>query len=78
MYSHRGGIDECEISLSGDYFPGNICDDVSQECRRDVPPVTIAPSTKNVPTMGGFGLIAMAVVLGILGFIAMRRKKASA
>ena len=74
-----GGIDECEISLTGDYFEDNICDEASQECRRATgPPPTIAPLATNVPTIGGLGLIVMAVVLGILGYIAIRRKKASA
>ncbi len=74
-----GGIDECTISLNGDYFEDNFCDEESQECRRPtLPPPTLAPLATEIPTIGGLGLIAMAVVLGILGYIAIRRKKASA
>ncbi|MGB2693191.1 MAG: hypothetical protein WBB48_06300 [Thermodesulfobacteriota bacterium] len=74
-----GGMDECEISLVGEFFSDNMCDEASQECRRPTgPPPTSVPLATDVPTLGGLGLIAMAVVLGILGFIAIRRKKASA
>ena len=37
------------------------------------------PATaRNIPTLSEWGLIAMAGVLGMVGFIAIRRKKATA
>jgi len=36
------------------------------------------PFAKNVPTLSEWGLIAMAGILGIVGFMVMRRKKVTA
>ena len=33
------------------------------------------PSATKIPTLGGWGFIAMAVVLGIVGFMVIRRRK---
>ena len=33
---------------------------------------------RNVPTLSEYGLIAMAVVMGFIGYILLRRKKATA
>ncbi len=38
----------------------------------------IAPSTASIPTLGEWGMIAMAGVLGIAGYIVARRRKAAA
>jgi hypothetical protein len=37
----------------------------------------VAPPT-NVPTLSEWGLVAMAGILGIVGFMIIRRKKATA
>ena len=42
---------------------------------------TLGPIATNVPTLSGWGLLSLAVVLGILGiaaFMVMRKKKATA
>ncbi len=52
---------------------------VFNESCSDVP--ECAPLPKNVPTLSGWGLISLAVVLGILGiagFIVMRKRKVTA
>ncbi len=42
------------------------------------PPTFIPPPSASIPTMGGWGLIAMAGVLGIVGFMVIRRRKVTA
>ena len=45
------------------------------------PPVTFEPVSTSIPTMSGWGLLSLAVVLGIIGiagFIAIRRRKITA
>jgi hypothetical protein len=61
------------ISVSGG--PPYECFDV------DCPPPPTQPPVANVPTLSGWGLMSLAVVLGILGlvgFLVMRRRKVSA
>jgi len=42
------------------------------------PPATLGPVASSIPTLSGWGLLSLAVVLGILGigaFLVMRRRK---
>jgi len=58
------------------FFDNRICvpDNESGELGSCVEPQTISA----VPTLSQWGLIAIAVVLGIIGFIVIRRRKVSA
>ena len=38
----------------------------------------VAPQVAQVPTLSEWGLIAMAGILGIVGFMVIRRRKATA
>jgi len=38
----------------------------------------IPPATSQVPTLNWWGLIAMAGILGIIGFLVIRRRKVAA
>ncbi|MCH7519564.1 MAG: IPTL-CTERM sorting domain-containing protein [Candidatus Dadabacteria bacterium] len=40
--------------------------------------VAITPILTSIPTLSEWGLIAMAAILGIVGFVVMRRRKATA
>jgi hypothetical protein len=57
------------------WFQGVQCSEVP-ECPQFVPPINNI--TSPIPTLSQWGLIAMAGVLGIVGFIVMRRRKVSA
>ena len=47
-------------------------------CDRETGQCTQIISERNIPTLSEWGLIAMAGVLGIAGFIIIRRRKAAA
>ena len=49
-----------------------VCNESTGLCEE--PP----PVVSSVPTLSEWGLIAMAVVLGIVGFMVMRRRKVTA
>lgn len=51
------------------FFPGATCNNVTGLC---------SALERNVPTLSEWGLLAMAAVLGIVGFIVMRRRTATA
>ncbi len=57
-----------------------MSDDVVEEafCNQDTGFCTQIISERNIPTLSEWGLIAMAGILGIAGFIIIRRKKAAA
>jgi YVTN family beta-propeller protein len=40
--------------------------------------ITPAPLPSNLPTLSQWGLIAMASILGIVGFMVMRRRRVTA
>ncbi|MEK6223469.1 MAG: IPTL-CTERM sorting domain-containing protein [Thermodesulfobacteriales bacterium] len=77
--AEQGGEFTCEDSLNGTcqeivgenliLLPGERCNLRTNLCQE------ITPS--NVPTLSEWGLIAMAGVLGIVGFMVIRRKKVS-
>ena len=48
------------------WFDGKSCSEIPQ----------CAPLPRNVPTLSEWGLIAMAGILGIVGFMVIRRRKA--
>jgi len=52
------------------FFPGESCDEVSGLCSSFV--------INEVPTLSEWGLIATAGILGIAGFLVIRRRKATA
>ena len=54
------------------FFPGEVCNEQTGFCSG------IGPITSNVPTLSEWGLIAMAGILGLVGFMVMRRKRATA
>ncbi len=65
----------CPFSNIGpavDFFPNGICNRSTGLCSN------IIPLTKNVPTLSEWGLIIMAGILGIVGFMVIRRRKVTA
>ena len=65
-------IDETDVKVckdqNGEFFPGDLCNLQTGMCE-------LVRPTRNVPTLSEWGLVAMAGVLGVIGFIAIRRKK---
>lgn len=47
-------------------------------CNQDTGQCALIPVTSNIPTLSEWGLVAATGVLGIAGFIAIRRRKATA
>ena len=69
--NNNQSIGACDEGEGLAWFLGIDCAEIPQ----------CAPPPKNVPTLSGWGLISLAIVLGILGilgFIVMRRRKATA
>ncbi len=64
------GMDQC-LSDPGNegFFPDGRCNTRTGLC---------SAATRDIPTLSEWGLIAMAGVLGIVGFMIIRRKKAAA
>ena len=61
----------CPIIAETDFenfSPALTCNEASGRCE----------AVRNVPTLSEYGLIAMAVVMGFLGYILLRRRKATA
>ncbi len=72
------GEGQCEDTAGGpimcteeDFVPNAFCDRETGQCTQII-------SERNIPTLSEWGLMAMAGVLGIAGFIIIRRKKAAA
>lgn len=64
-------FDACDTTLGGNaWFRAELC--------RDVPGCEEPIEPRNVPTLSGLALIALAGVLGFIGFMVIRRRKASA
>ena len=55
----------------GDFFPDGLCNLQTGMCTEVQP-------TRNVPTLSEWGLITMAAILGVVGFMVIRRRKAAA
>jgi hypothetical protein len=70
------------VQLEGDCFnlgDGPFCDIeniTTGECNETIGLCTEAPAA--IPTLSEWGLIAMAGVLGIVGFMVLRRRKVTA
>jgi len=66
-----GNLDECLAFGGQEFFEDEFC--IENEC------VEIRlEATTNVPTLSEWGLIAMASILGIVGFMVIRRRKVTA
>ena len=64
--------ESCAVPENGEFigiFEGETCNEETGLCSGFDP----SPE-RNVPTLSELGLIAMAAILGIVGFIVMRRK----
>lgn len=57
------------ITNFGTFFPDDTCNQTTNMCQGEV---------TDVPTISEWGLIAMAGILGIVGFMVIRRKQATA
>lgn len=68
--SEGGGAIACP---DGMFVEDAICEEPSGMCVSQVSPIT-----SSVPTLSEWGLIAMAGVLGIAGYIIVRRRKVNA
>jgi len=64
--------DEQFICLAEDVIEGAFCDDSIGLC------IPTGSTADNIPTLSEWGLLAMAGIIGIAGFIVMRRRKAAA
>jgi len=56
----------------GTFVPDQICNDATGQCIQPVNTPT------PIPTLSEWGLIAMVGILGIFGFMVIRRRKATA
>ncbi len=72
------GEGQCEDTTGGpimcleeDFVPGAFCDQDNGQC-------TLITGIAPIPTLNEWGLIAMAGILGIAGFLIIRRRKAAA
>jgi len=69
-----GGCADAEDGIrctAGAFFPDQICNDATGQC---IQPAINTP----IPTISEWGLIAMAGILGIVGFMVIRRRKVTA
>ncbi len=64
--------DEQFICLADEVIEDAFCDDSIGLC------IPTGSTADNIPTLSEWGLIAMAGIIGIAGFIVIRRRKASA
>ena len=62
---------EC-IGKGGVVFPGEICIQNDMLCTGN------EPVSRNIPTFSEWGLIAMAGILGLVAFMAIRKRKVNA
>ncbi len=63
-------ISQCEDGFFSVFIPGQVCDKQAGEC--------VVPPSANIPTLSEWGLLAMAGILGIVGFMVIRRRKVTA
>ncbi len=64
-------VDDGIRCTAGSFFPDQICNDATGQC---VQPAINTP----IPTISEWGLLALAGILGIIGFMVIRRRKVSA
>ena len=72
----------CQGEGNCEFFENAVCvptGEFTGQCFADTSPPTIMPDVTNVPTVSGYGLLSLAVVLGLIGVGAflLRRKKAT-
>jgi hypothetical protein len=60
------------ITINGLFYQWEFCEELANEL------VGVRPPVANVPTLTEWGLIAMSGLMGIVGFIVMRRRKVTA
>lgn len=60
------------ITINGLFYEWEFCEELVNEL------VEIRPPVSNVPTLSEWGLTAMAGILGLAGFMVMRRRKVTA
>ena len=80
-YVVRGGFSSNDLSAVAVVNTANdqLIDTINLPATDDPLRITIcALSPRSVPAMSEWGLIAMAAVLGILGFMVIRRRQAAA
>ena len=72
---------ECADNSEGEFFCSEsdllenaICDENTGRCRTELTPIH---KVNPIPTLSELGLIAMAGILGIAGFMVLRRRKVS-
>jgi hypothetical protein len=72
------GDGECIDSTEGPFLcqVDNVVEDAL--CNQDTDLCELIPVVSNIPTLNEWGLIAMAGILGIAGFLIIRRRKAAA
>lgn len=72
------GEGECIDSTEGPFLcqADNVVEDAL--CNQDTDLCELIPVTSNIPTLSEWELMAMAGILGIAGFIIIRRRKAAA
>lgn len=70
----------CFLNMDGAlFFMLQITDEEYELCRqRLIEGCGLAPLNVNVPTLSEWGLLALAGILGIVGFMVIRRRKVSA
>jgi len=66
-------FEEETVLCVGEVFENESCNEAAGLCASQVSPIT-----SPIPTLSEWGLIAMAGVLGIVGYIVVRRKKITA
>lgn len=64
---------ECAVEQGLNFFIEQSCNEQTGQCSGSGP-----DTVRNIPTLSEWGLIAMASILGLVGFIVMRRRVASA
>ena len=63
------------LCMEGNLQEDAFCDESSGRCRTELTPIQ---KVNPIPTLTELGVIAMAGILGIVAFIAIRRRKANA
>lgn len=58
------------VCKEDDFVENAFCNQETGQCE-------LIPVTSSIPTLSEWGLVAAAVILGVAGFIAVRRRKAA-
>ena len=73
LFGCQETVDEPVACFDDTFIPGGVCTRLGErgECVETLPDI-------EVPTLSEWGLIAMAGILGIVGFMVIRRRKVTA